>query len=97
MIERKVKMSELEKVKLGYEDTKPKQQKANKPKEKTVKKTTTPAPEKTIKVKTLIIAIAVIIGFIASFIGGIVTANGYNDKVTNDAKALAETLKPQTK
>lgn len=90
-------MSELEKVKLEYEGTKPNKNTANKPKEKTVKKTTTPAPEKTIKVKTLIIAIAVIVGLIASFIGGIATANAYNDKVTNDAKALAETLKPQTK
>jgi len=41
---------------------------------------------KTIKVRTLIVSIAIILGFIASFIGGVVFANNFNDTV--EAKAL---------
>lgn len=84
-------MSKLDKVKLKYEDTKPKlkTKQLAKPKET---KMETKSPEKTIKVKTLFISVGVVIGLIVSFIAGITTANAYNDKITNDAKALAEVM-----
>lgn len=47
---------------------------------------------KTIKVSTLIIGIAVFIGLVASFIGGIVTANHYKDTVHAQAVELSKTL-----
>lgn len=48
--------------------------------------------EKTIKVKTLVIAIAVVIALIGSFVAGMTTANSYNDKIKADAQALAEVM-----
>lgn len=52
-------------------------------KSKATKSTKSP---KTVKVSTLVIAVAVLLGLIASFIGGIVYANSYNDTV--NAKAM---------
>ena len=43
-----------------------------------VKKTTTIQP-KTIKVRTVVISVAVLIALIASFFMGVSVANGYND------------------
>ena len=56
----------------------------------------TPVQEpKTIKVSTLIIAVAVLIGMVASFIGGIYTANNYNSTVQAKAVELSKELKSQ--
>lgn len=41
---------------------------------------------KTIKLSTLIIGIAVTVGFVISFVGGMIFANNYNDTV--EAKAV---------
>ena len=47
---------------------------------------------KTIKVRTVVISMAVIIGLIASFIGGIVYANNYNDTVKAQAFELSSKI-----
>lgn len=52
--------------------------------------TTSEKSPRTIKVKTLVIAIAVVIGLIASYIGGIATANSYNDTVKAQAIELSK-------
>ena len=49
-----------------------------------------PKAPKTIKVSTLIISIAVVVGLIASFIGGIVVANSYNSTVKAQAVELSK-------
>lgn len=77
--------SELSKHKLEFEQL-PKQ------KGKKMTKTTKQPEPKTIKVKTLVIGVAVVVAIIASFIGGIITANNYNAKVTADAQELAEVI-----
>ena len=51
---------------------------------------------KTIKVSTLIISIAVVVGMVASFIGGIIVANSYNSTVKAQAVELSKELKPQS-
>lgn len=53
-------------------------------------KATEPKAPKTIKVSTLIISIAVVVGMIASFIGGIVVANNYNSTVKAQAVELSK-------
>ena len=58
-------------------------------------KTTTPeAPKepKTIKVKTVVVAVAVFVAIVASFIAGIVYANNYNDTVQAQAIELSKQL-----
>lgn len=88
--------SKLSKHKLNYEKTpilKIKKGKAQK--EKTMSKSPKEAPikvEKTIKVKTLVIAVSVVIALIGSFVAGMTTANSYNDKIKADAQALAEVM-----
>lgn len=57
-----------------------------------VKKTTTKQP-RTIKVRTVVISVAVFIALIASFFGGIAVANGYNDTVDAKAHQKAEAIK----
>ena len=57
-----------------------------------VKKTTTKQP-KTIKVRTVVISVAVFIALIASFFMGIAVANGYNDTVDAKATLKAEAIK----
>ena len=49
-----------------------------------------PKAPKTIQVKTLIISIAVLVGMIASFVGGIVVANSYNSTVKAHAVELSK-------
>ena len=58
-------------------------------------KTTTPeAPKepKVIKVKTVVVAVAVFVALVASFIAGIVYANNYNDTVQAQAIELSKQL-----
>ena len=58
-------------------------------------KTTTPeAPKepKTIKVKTVVVAVAVFVAIVVSFIAGIVYANNYNDTVQAQAIELSKQL-----
>ena len=57
-----------------------------------VKKTTAKQP-KTIKVKTVVISVAVLIALVASFFGGVAVANGYNDTVDAKAHQKAEAIK----
>lgn len=83
-----MKESKLSKVKIDYEKT----PKIKKEKENKMKKVEEVKQEKTIKVKTLIIAISVVMLAIVSFIGGIITSNMYNTKITEDAKALSEVM-----
>lgn len=47
---------------------------------------------RTIKVKTLIIAICVVVGLIASFYAGIVAANHYNDGIKAEVSARVSEL-----
>ena len=57
------------------------------------KSTTTvsePKAPKTIKISTLIISIAVVVGMIASFIAGIIVANNYNSTVKAQAVELSK-------
>lgn len=54
------------------------------------KTTTEPTSPRTIKVKTLVIAVAVIVGFVASFLGGIATAHSYNATVKAQAVELSK-------
>ena len=49
-----------------------------------------PKAPKTIKISTLIISIAVVVGMIASFIGGIVVANNYQSTVKAHAVELSK-------
>lgn len=49
-----------------------------------------PRPAKTIKVSTLIISVAVVVGMIASFVGGIIVANNYNSTVKAQAVELSK-------
>ena len=49
-----------------------------------------PKAPKTIKVSTLVISIAVVVGLIASFIAGTVVANNYNSTVKAHALELAK-------
>ena len=49
-----------------------------------------PKQAKTIKVSTLIISIAVVVGMVASFIGGICVANNYNSTVKAQAVELSK-------
>ena len=56
-------------------------------------KTTTPEAQKepkTIQVKTVVISVAVFVALVASFIGGIVFANSYNDNVKAQAIELSK-------
>ena len=58
-------------------------------------KTTTPeAPKepKTIQVRTVVIAVAVFVALVASFVGGIIYANNYNDTVKAQAIELSKQL-----
>lgn len=68
--------------------------KAKQTKEKQMKKS-----PKTIKVSTLIIGIAVLIGLSASFICGVTTANNFNSNVDTiaqtKAKQIVEASKPK--
>ena len=57
-----------------------------------VKKTTTKQP-KTIKVRTVVISVAVLIALIASFFMGVSVANGYSDTVDAQAHQKAEAIK----
>ena len=45
---------------------------------------------KTIKVSTLIISVAVLLGLVASFVGGIYAANNYNSTVKAQAVELSK-------
>ena len=54
-----------------------------------------PKQAKTIKVTTLVISIAVVVGMIASFVGGIFVANNYQNTVKAQAVELSKELKPQ--
>ena len=45
---------------------------------------------RTVKVSTLIISIAVVVGLIISFIGGIIVANNYNSTVKAQAVELSK-------
>lgn len=54
-----------------------------------------PKAPKTIKVSSLVIAVAVAVGLVTSFIGGINYANNYNDTVKAQAIELSKELKPQ--
>ena len=49
-----------------------------------------PKAPKTIKVKTLVVSVAVLLGMIASFIAGTVVANNYNSTVKARALELAK-------
>lgn len=49
-----------------------------------------PKAPKTIKVSTVIVSVAVLLGLVASFIGGVYTANGYHDTVNAQAVSLAK-------
>lgn len=58
-------------------------------------KTTTPeAPKepKTIQVRTVVIAASVFVALVASFVGGIIYANNYNDTVKAQAIELSKQL-----
>jgi hypothetical protein len=48
---------------------------------------------KTIKVKTVVIAVAFIIALTLAFIGGTLVAKADSNRVTNEARALVQTLK----
>lgn len=50
---------------------------------------------KTIKLSTLLIAVAVIVAMVASFIGGVVYTNNYNHTIKAQAIELSKELKPQ--
>lgn len=55
-----------------------------------------PKQVKTIKISTLIISIAVLIGMIASFIGGIFAANNYSLTVKAQAVELSKEFASKT-
>ena len=57
-----------------------------------VKKTTTKQP-RTIKVRTVVISVAVFIALIASFFTGVSVASGYHDTVDAKATQKAEAIK----
>ena len=59
------------------------------------KATTTAKSPKTIKVSTLIIAVAVLLSMVASFIAGTVVANNYQNTVKAQAVELIKELKPR--
>lgn len=46
-----------------------------------------------IKVRTLVTIVVVILGLIGSFVAGVYATRGYHDKVTNDAVGLVKQLK----
>lgn len=66
-----------------------------------VKTTTKPQVKeaKTVKVSTVVVSIAVLIGLISSFVGGIAYANNYNSTVeeASTIKAVELTSKIQNK
>jgi hypothetical protein len=60
---------------------------------KEIKTTKVAKAPKTVKVSTIVISVAVALGFVASFIGGVVYANHYNATVKAQAIELSKELK----
>lgn len=82
---------------MGFEETPIKQHKQIKAgtpqKEKKMKtKSTEPKAPRTIKIKTLVIVVAILFSHVGAFVGGIVANNAYNDMIEAQAFERAQHL-----
>jgi len=50
---------------------------------------------RTIKVKTVVISVFVVLAIVAAFVGGVFYAKADSSRVTSEAKVLVQTLKSQ--